>query len=141
MARNLGRTSCNRCGHAVVKLDEEPRPITQAEAGIYFDEYEKLEVAKAHCPICQTKYLAWVDESETRYFGRAVGSIAHPRTAQEAPYFDLSYQSTFDDEPGAGDFVNYVKVDRVENIVTLMSAEVVVVQTIKTIRLKPISMA
>ena len=113
MSRTIGRTSCKHCGHPKVKLDEQPREITEAEYSVY-DQYAGLIVARAHCPICQTKYLAWVDESETQYFGYPVGgSDVHPSKPQDE-YFDLSYQSTFDDEPDEGDIVNLVKVAKVE---------------------------
>ncbi|TSC92073.1 MAG: hypothetical protein CEN92_161, partial [Candidatus Berkelbacteria bacterium Licking1014_96] len=31
MALNLTKTSCDRCGHPVMVLDEKPRPITKED--------------------------------------------------------------------------------------------------------------
>ncbi|TSC90575.1 MAG: hypothetical protein CEN92_453, partial [Candidatus Berkelbacteria bacterium Licking1014_96] len=66
---------------------------------------EGLLVAKAHCPICQSKYLAWVDESNAQYVdSRRKDWFPLPlRTAQDAPYFDLSYLYSFNDEPDRED--------------------------------------
>lgn len=91
MSRNLGRNEC----HGPVKLDEKPHPITPEEAGQYYDEFKGMVVAAAHCPHCEAKYLAWIDES-TRV--RNPGSKAKWGEVQ-----DLSYLSTFNDEPGSED--------------------------------------
>ena len=85
MSRNLAMATCERC-HSSVELEEAARPITEQEAGPYFEAYTGMLVANATCPRCQARYLAWV---------RA--------WACEASYFDLSYRSTFNDEPGPGD--------------------------------------
>ena len=79
-----------------VKLEESPRPITNQGAGVYFAEYEGLLVANAHCPVCQTRYVAWVDESQRFRYPR-------DRRNDELGYVDLSYRSSFNDEPGDGD--------------------------------------
>ncbi|MBU2595831.1 hypothetical protein KJ713_03310 [Patescibacteria group bacterium] len=134
MTRNLGRTSCDRCGHPVVKLDSEPRLITRKEAGIDFDMFEGLMVAEAHCPICKAKYLAWVDETQTSYYGHPMGSITHPNRVPEG-YFDLSYESTFNNRPSEHDIIYNVLVDEVPNIITTFSSGVVVIQTVKVVRL------
>lgn len=88
MSRNLAMTHCYYC-HEEVKLDEEPRPITKEESGVYYDEYATMPVANATCTICEAKYLAW-----THYPDGQIG---------EGPFVDLSFRSTFNDEPGVPD--------------------------------------
>lgn len=103
MSRNLCRTDCYFC-QADVLLVEEPRPATEKDVFCYMDEYEGMLVANAECPECKAKYLAWVDE--------------RPRTSPlyhlhdrwptgEATHVDLSFRSTFDDEPGVEDLPMY----------------------------------
>lgn len=93
MSRNLANTSCDRCGASSVRLDEAPRLITKIEAGYYFDEYRGMKVANATCPRCQARYLAWVSDLPRS------GGWVDP----DAIYFDLSYRSTFNDEPSVRD--------------------------------------
>lgn len=84
MSRNLSRSTCYFCGSKVV-LDEDHRPIEERDCGAhYYDKYRGMLVAKATCPLCETSYLAWLDG----------------RTGITP---DLSFRSTFDDEPGAKD--------------------------------------
>lgn len=99
MSRNLCRTDCYFCGHEV-KLVEAPRKITKREAGAYFNELEGLIVANAECPICLARYLAWVDDRECK--GRS-----RYREAGYSDFYDLSFRSTFDDEPGDKDLPQY----------------------------------
>ena len=124
MARNLGQTSCARCGKAqVIKPTERPRPITQEEAGAYFDEYEGMLVAEAACWICGARYLAWVDERPRVRPSFYVGGVSTPRYAEPVPpytaggYFDLSYRSTFNNEPGSADLPPW-DPDAVETLCT-----------------------
>lgn len=99
MSRNLCKTRCHFCGSRVV-VEEPPRPITKTEAGCYFDEYEGMLVARAHCYVCEAKYLAWCDESTRRYAPRA----ARPAPDGASPLIvDLSFRSTFNDAPGQDD--------------------------------------
>lgn len=98
MSRNLCRTDCVRC-RSVPVLMETPRPITPAEAGDYFKEYEGMMVARAECPVCDARYLAWCDMStitgeSKRYW---LNMVALDRAI--SPFFDLSFLSTFNDEP------------------------------------------
>ena len=51
-----------------------------------------MTVAHAACPYCGARYLAWVDNDPA---GRE-----KPRNST---HFDLSFRSTFDDEPSEGD--------------------------------------
>lgn len=94
MSRNLCRTGCPCCDGQPV-LTETPRPIREDEAGAYYHEYQGMMVAEAECPDCHAKYLAWV-----------TGHVHCDRmrwAAQGLPYVDLSYRSTFNDEPGPED--------------------------------------
>lgn len=106
MSRNLCATECYFCRGRVV-LEEAPRPIVEAEAGRYFDEYEGMLVANAHCYECRAKYLAWVDGS-----GRHGGTCGdrYPSSAGYADgqtFGDLSFRSTFNDEFGQDDLPDY----------------------------------
>lgn len=97
MSRNLLSINCARCG-GFVKPEEDPRPITSEEAGRYYEEYEGMLVANGLCVICGAKYLGWVDETtRTRAFRHA------RKAAVFEPFIDLSYRSTFNDEPSEDD--------------------------------------
>ncbi len=105
MSRNLADTTCAGCRWGDVRLVETPRPITEAEAGCYFPEYEGMVVANAQCLLCEAKYLAWVDEAtKLRRHG-------YERRPVDGPFVDLSWRSTFNDEPGADDLPAF-DVDR-----------------------------
>jgi hypothetical protein len=116
MSRNLCRTDCYRCGEDVL-LDEKPRPITRSEAFCYFDEYERMLVANATCPVCGARYLAWCDDTSRlrgprvpdRWAGTSLGAhLAAPRYDPALTHFDLSFRSSFNDEPGDGDLPPWV---------------------------------
>jgi hypothetical protein len=92
VSRNLCRVDCYYCGEIPV-LEEAPRRISKKEAGVYFDEYEGMFVAKATCFTCEAKYLAWVSRPDGH------GNFLHEQDA----FLDLSFRSTFNDEPGRGD--------------------------------------
>ena len=98
MSRNLGRSDCYFC-HGTVVHDERPRPITQDEAGVYFPEYEGMLVARSHCRDCEAKYLAWVRGRTDWIYGH----FAHKNYYGEGCHVDLSFLSTFNDEPGDED--------------------------------------
>lgn len=100
MSRNLCQTECDFCKGEVL-LEELPRPITKYEAHRYFGEFEGMLVANAKCVDCLAKYLAWVDETtriknEWREYYR-----------KGDPFHDLSFRSTFNDEPGEDDLPKY----------------------------------
>ena len=90
MSRNIGQTHCKYCFGDIV-LVEHPRNIKKEEAGVYFGEYKGLKVANAECEICCAKYLAWME---------VIGLGAD---IAEWKIRDLSFRSTFDDEPGPKD--------------------------------------
>jgi len=104
MSRNLGVRDCYNCGHPV-EFTSPAHPITRDEAGRYYDEYEGMIVAMAECPICLAKYLAWIDQRN------CVNPVhkdfaLHMDIIDNRP-FDLSYLSTFNDEPGEEDLPVY----------------------------------
>lgn len=95
MSRNLMRIDCFFC-RGEVRLVEHPREITKSDAGVYFDEYYNMAVANAECVTCGAEYLGWVAGghlSGGAYFDSEGKLSAH----------DLSFRSTFDDEPGPSD--------------------------------------
>ncbi len=94
MSRNLSRTNCRFCDGDVA-LVEPARPVTEADVGPHFmAEYRGMSAADAECVDCGGKYLAWI-----RYV-----RPAWPAHDETAPFVDLSFRSTFDDEPGEADF-------------------------------------
>ncbi len=110
MSRNLATSDCPQCKCAVV-LEEAPRPITTGECGGYTAQfYGCLTVANAHCPSCLSQFLAWlrqVPPGPSTLGTRAPQLSARQREAlvqgNGREPFDLSYRSTFTDEPGALD--------------------------------------
>lgn len=98
MSRNLGTVACYYCACSNIVYEEPVRPITRDDAGYYIDEYHGCTVAKAHCYECEARYLGWFDKSaHDRRYGW------HSQSYDAASHCDLSFQSTFDDEPGAAD--------------------------------------
>lgn len=102
MSRNLCQSSCYFCQCGNIVLEETPRPITKADAGYYFDEFEGLIVAHAHCFQCEAKYLAWLDGSKRKSASKGWG-WDWPRRREDGGPGDLSFRSTFNDEPGEED--------------------------------------
>lgn len=96
MSRNLGLTSCYYCPSDVTLL-EAPREITAADCGVYFGEYRGMLVANAECPLCLAQYLAWVKPPPWE----------QPFLDERETFYDLSFRSTFDDEPGDADLPKF----------------------------------
>jgi hypothetical protein len=101
MSRNLCKRDCYFCG-GEVKLTEPERLITEEDCGsIYYRSdryaYRGAVVAFAECSDCCAKYLAWIDFSACPGYGE------HPYFNRSEPFFDLSFRSTFNDEPGEAD--------------------------------------
>ncbi len=101
MSRNSNCTVCLYCG-AVVVPQEEARLITEEEANGYYEQFRDLWVANADCPDCEAKYLAWMSNWPRYEFG-------HHSHIPRTPRFisDLSFRSTFNDEPGEEDLPKY----------------------------------
>lgn len=89
MSRNLCTNRCAYCD-VDVRLEESPRLIRKDEAGCYYNEYRQMLVANAVCDACGAKYLAW-------YWRQAAGG----------EHDDLSFRSTFNDEPGPSDLPRF----------------------------------
>jgi hypothetical protein len=54
--------------------------------------------------VCGAKYLAWVDERGRKpYRGRYGVHIFYQWASEPGGFFDLSYRSSFNDEPGDAD--------------------------------------
>lgn len=83
MSRTLCSVACDRCGGTVERL-EEWRLATPAELGRYYHEYSERLFAHASCEWCGALYLAWAPD---RY------------TPSQEGIGDLSYRSTFNNEP------------------------------------------
>lgn len=101
MSRNLGLRSCYFCLGSV-ELDETPREVTQAEVGPYYETpdgwgFKGMICANASCRTCEAEYLAWVSLSA------CPGYRYREEHVCENGYFDLSFRSTFNDEPGDRD--------------------------------------
>ena len=101
MSRNLYQQTCYYCDHPIMLL-EKPRPITEEDAFGYFKEFKGMVVAIAYCPVCLAKYLAWVDTSKR---------LNHSSKNYHEVIQDLSFLSTFNDEPGPDDLPAY-KVEK-----------------------------
>lgn len=94
MSRNLARVDCAQCPAEAedIILDESPRPLTKEDTVGYYREYAGMLVAHAHCKWCGALYLAWIDErTRSKYFQYARFDEGRP--------VDLSYRSSFNDEP------------------------------------------
>lgn len=102
MSRNIASVTCEFCKEPV-ELTEEPRPITANDCGAtYYPAHAGMLVANAQCGLCLAKYLAWVGAGTnprmTPWWGNA---------GDETKFFDLSFRSTFNDEPGPDDLPKY----------------------------------
>ena len=102
MSENLHATKCVHCGNDV-ELLETPRPITEKEAGNFYVD-KGILFAKAHCPICLARYLAWIGSS-TKVLPIKKDLVKGMTLYGEV--VDLSYLSTFSDQPGKGDLPVY----------------------------------
>jgi hypothetical protein len=105
MSRNLGITNCRFC-HDEVRMTEPPREATRADVGACYDTdngygYQGMILAHAECVTCCAKYTAWVSLAACAgYWSRRV-------ERNEYGFFDLSFRSTFNDEPGERDLPDF----------------------------------
>jgi len=98
MSRNLLRTDCYYCPSPKVELVGPEAPFVAHFPAFHEDyqrEYASLRLRDAECPVCGAQYVAWMN-----WPGR---SLHHEHALAEAGYCDLSFRSTFDDEPGPAD--------------------------------------
>lgn len=101
MSRNLCKTTCDQCCGRDVRKVEPNRLATERDVGRY-SEYIGMVVANAECFECGAKYLAWVDIGDCEHAKKYRVHYMHERP-DHAAFSDLSYRSTFNDEPGAAD--------------------------------------
>ena len=114
MSSNICSIDCAACGYRVVAVG----PVRVATAEEVSRYHVGMMIADAECALCGAKYTAWCDDrsarmrTHTEEFPDVVNSrwgAGEPRyrnfDAQEAErdgetyFFDLSYRSTFRDEP------------------------------------------
>ena len=105
MSRNLGRTDCEYCTGAIRAL-EPPRLARAADVYRYTERYEgRLWLARAACVQCEAQYLAWYNH---RPWPRQ--NVVPPHSEE---IVDLSFLSTFSDEPGEADTPRWLVRKRV----------------------------
>ena len=112
MSRNLLRLNCDQCASRVA--------ITGDHYGLTGTAHnDGMRVADAECQVCGAKYTAWispmsVDNNDPREMCYRYGGRDSDRSAvQTFGFYDLSYRSTFNDEPGPDDVPIPVDVFRV----------------------------
>lgn len=93
MSRNLCMTNCRQCEQAV--------EITGHRYNLPYNHFAcpGLTVADAKCVSCGTRYTAWIGATSHGYGGREMDR----RLVEAHGFYDLSYRSSFDDEPGEDD--------------------------------------
>lgn len=99
MSPNLGQRDCRRCGGDVIR-DPNTYRVTA------FVSHIGMQVAHAECSNCGARYTAWVGPTNEPEVGGgpAYGAReAEQQLIQEFGFYDLSYRSTFSDEPGPED--------------------------------------
>lgn len=75
----------------------EPRLFDRLKS-CYYEEYRTMTVRDAECPVCLAQYLAWVLPAKGH-------SPTQP--SRYPTHYDLSFRSTFNDEPGDRDVPRY----------------------------------
>lgn len=98
MSRNLAMTVCRQC-ECQVNVTGLPRFVETGDI--------RIVGADAECTVCGARYLAWISgprshKSQTDHYG--------------GPFYDLSYRSTINDEPGPDDVPNVVEVSRIVKV-------------------------
>lgn len=86
MSRNLGQVNCAVCGCEVTATGKPYRRDDDDARS------NGLLVCDAECTVCRTRYTGWLEYT--------------PGSRWRTPdtgFFDLSYRSTFNDEPGPDD--------------------------------------
>ncbi len=107
MSKNIGSKDCRNCGlvDTVViigaQMAWEQYYAWEGEAAKHF---RGMQIAQAECQYCQTRYMAWVWPSANMVWERPTFK---PEWSMDDPpekrFYDLSYRSTFNDEPGPSD--------------------------------------
>lgn len=92
MSRNLARTNCRTCESAVRLCG-----VPYRSSGVYSGG---MWIADAECEVCGTKYTAWIGPRDDDLYG---SRDVDRRNVRDFGFYDLSYRSTFNDEPGPED--------------------------------------
>lgn len=105
MSLNLCKTECDVCG-STVKITGVPYRVEKT------DLYQAGRlVADAICTVCGAKYVAWMSARPGDVYG---SRDSDRRQLMDHGFFDLSYRSTFNDEPGVEDLpVGKIEIARV----------------------------
>ena len=88
---------------ARAKIDGPPTAFRDYKPQWHEDgqrEYRNLKVAHATCPLCLAKYAAWFPWDDGSRYGWF-------QEAGPSGYTDLSFWSTFNDEPGREDLPEF----------------------------------
>ncbi len=105
MSRNLARTDCRICTCAV-KITGLPMVSNIAYDGL------SIVFAHAECVACKAKYSAWLHSHSDQ------GRTSH-RTDPTGIFYDLSFRSTFNDEPGKDDVPHAPEYPFANSVVTV----------------------
>lgn len=99
MSRNISGTECEQCDvkESVAITGQlffyEERFQDMPES--WMQHFKGTVMADATCQYCDTKYIAWIKPSPN-YHG-------YRETENDRGFYDLSYRSSFNDEPGKDD--------------------------------------
>lgn len=101
MSRNLARTSCRRCDGKVI--------VTGPRYVLPNDHFAcpAMTVADAECQRCRARYTAWIGYTVLTPVGQYGSREVDKELVREHGFFDLSFRSTFNDEPGDDDMPPY----------------------------------
>jgi hypothetical protein len=120
MSSNLCENVCHYCGEPVT-LDEAARPIRECDVRPRnFEFHRGMLVALATCELCEARYIAWIDGSCRTWNDPKWGPQTYPqltfdgvtKKGEKGPVGDLSFRSTFSDEPGPEDLPKW-KIEKV----------------------------
>jgi hypothetical protein len=116
MSVNLCDNKCHICGMPAIKVTGERYQGQQKRKG-----YDNHWFADAECQVCGTKYTAWLSSHHDNLIAGVCSARNNPYHADwfakhdecfgclscDADFFDLSYRSTFNDEPGDEDLPDF----------------------------------
>lgn len=108
MSRNLARTDCYFCHSTDFRIESPTMSWKDYAKGKYFEkpygsDYGSMTVAIVTCSLCEAKYVGWCNDLRIDNWRRTPGGGATlidttPSSAED--FNDLSFRSTFNDEPG-----------------------------------------
>lgn len=96
MPLSLGKVVCHRCGGRVARTDHQSETLPET------DQFRPgMARSEAECARCGAKYWAWVTPAiNDPIYGRRGTDRENVRVHG---FYDLSFRSTFSDQPGEGD--------------------------------------